>query len=172
MYGADTDTRTTHGVALTSGFQMLTLTDPCTGSCSSGVATDYPVGIPTLPNNQSITLGNATLASADDDQTVHAMGAATVDLTFGTDRAVDDCVVTLYQFDAGGLTTIRHFLLAQPPATTPYPIDASLFDTLHSYTIGVTCRTGLPGARTGDYTMVSSPMAESTFYSAAFAFMP
>jgi hypothetical protein len=135
------------------------------------VTTLYPVGIPAGPNNTSVTLAGKELANSDDtfgSASPIPVGQQLVDLKFGTDQAIDACVATIYQLDTSSLITVRRFLVTQAPATTPLQIDAMLFDTIHEYTIGVTCMTGLPNAHVGDFTVVTNPIAQSTFYSSTF----
>ncbi len=168
IYASDTTTRTIHNVPLTSGYQMITLTP---NGAATAVMTPYAVGIPTGPNNTSVTLAGKDLANNDDmysGPTAISVGQQLVDLKFGTDQAIDACVVTIYQLDTSSLITVRRFLVTQPPATVPLQIDAMLFDTIHEYTIGVTCMTGLPNAHLGDFTVVANPIAQSTFYSSTF----
>jgi len=169
----NTTTRTTaSGAQLTSGFQGIGLPP----SPAASVDMHYNVGIAHLSGND-VTLKpeggtSTTLTGADDTLVVALGGAPLVDLTFGTDRPVDDCVVTLYRISGTTVTPVRRLLLQQPPTSTPFKIDASVFAPATTYTLGIVCRKGQTGIATGDYSAVSYPYLTSTLYTPTFTVTP
>jgi hypothetical protein len=170
----NTSTRTTgSGAKLTSGFQAIGLPPSPTAT----VDMHYAVGIAHQSGND-VTLkpegGTSKILTGADNTIVVALGGATlVDLTFGTDQAVDDCVATIYQIAGASVTPVRRLLLRElPTPNSPFKIDASVFVPATTYTLGIVCRKGQTGIASGDYTMVSYPYMTSTLYTPTFTVTP
>ena len=173
----DSDSRIISGLlTLTSGFHQIVAAP--TGGGTAALA--YDVGI-AHATNQDVTLApsgipaNAMILTGGDGKLVTLGGAKLAELTFGTDRPVDDCIATLYTVGTTSVTPVRHFLLRQPPIPgLPLVFDASVFDNTDTYVFGIVCRKGFGALAQMDYTVMASPysFATSTFYSSMFMVAP
>jgi hypothetical protein len=173
VYTQDANYRIVGGVSLTSGFQGVALVpdgnvQPADVQYDVGIAHQVGHDITLTPVGGDATATTFSMASSGEDFKLVLGGAAVVDLTFGTDRAVDDCVTTLYLVAGATLTPVRRMLHPQPPIATPFHIDADVFVRGETYVLGVVCRKGLPGIPVGDYSQVSYPYQTSTVYTRTF----
>ena len=173
VYTQDTTHRTVGALTLTSGFQGVSLVQdgnaqPVNLAYDVGIAHAIGHDVALTPVGGDATATTWSQATAGEGDTLVLGGAPVLDLTFGTDQHVDDCVTTLYLVAGAMLTPVRRMLHQEAPITTPFHLNTDVFARGQTYVLGVVCRQGLPGIAVGDYSQVTYPYQTSTVYTHTF----
>ncbi|HEX7699864.1 MAG TPA: hypothetical protein VF403_04055, partial [Kofleriaceae bacterium] len=141
-----------------------------------GVASAIKMKPSSLPDATATT----TVLLADPEATktltrnVPSTGVKTFDLWFSSDSVdtsatIDDCSITIYQIGSSTITPVKRYLTNELPTTTvPLVIDQGVFDSTHTYALGISCYHGHPMVKSGDWRTVVYPVAASTIYTKSF----
>jgi hypothetical protein len=144
--------RTVSGVTLTTSIQGITNRFETNGlQFSAPLATN--IMLDTI--NLSDMDGVAVPPSSD----VHKLKFAP---EIGFDA--DDYVITLYEITGTSLAPVRIYHVIEPEVK----ISGSLLVAGHQYVLGITARTGFPGASTGDYSRAQYPFSSTTTFARTF----
>jgi hypothetical protein len=146
--------RTSDGVTLTSALQSITT--PVTSTAP------LPLNAPLAVNELFAT---EPLDGSQGLSDVPITKAPTLTLTWDLDKGTaDDFIVRLYEILNGGSIAIQTYQVLSPQVT----VDGSLLDSGHTYAFGITARSGIPMAHSGDYSTVTLPFSEATTFPATF----
>jgi hypothetical protein len=138
-------------------------------STGSAASTNEDVGLAESNSGSPVTLDGSALTS--DTTSISLGGEAMLKLSFGVDKAVDDCTATLFRITNGAFVPVVHYIVMAPPATSsPIMVDTSYLDTTSTFTFGVECELGHDpvALASNDFTKPSYPFSISSTFMPLF----
>lgn len=173
-------TFTNSSATVRSGIQAIALQSVALPEVSFGDGVGVASAIKMKPSSLPDATATTTVLLADPEATktltrnAPSTGVKTFDLWFSSDSVdtsatIDDCSITIYQIGSSTITPVKRYLTNELPTTTvPLVIDQGVFDSTHTYALGISCYHGHPMVKSGDWRTVVYPVAASTIYTKSF----